>query len=166
MKETAFVKHALKKLDFVSEQFYHLLLVVGPTDNGQKNILSHIAKKIDSPLININLEVSRRLLEMPKKQWPIKAARVVESIIEDKNKSTSILKNIELLFDEALKIDPLRLLKRIARNHTLVVGWCGKIDGKYLTYAGPGHRDYKKYTTKDLTILDYHAPHGSFKEFQ
>lgn len=157
MEHNIYVNYILKKVDIIKDQFYRLILIVGPSENGQENILYHLAKKIDAPVLNINLEVSRRLLEFSEKQRPTKVAKVVGNLIAEKNKKKFIFQNIELLFAASLKIDPLRLLQKISRNDTIIVGWNGKIQNNNLIYAEPSHPDYRKYNTKDLNILNFHA---------
>jgi hypothetical protein len=156
MENSIIVDHVLEKLGFVNQQFYRLLLIVGISERDRENILNHVSKKIDAPVVNINLDVSRQLLELPEKQRPLNAANILDSIIKSQSKNTFIFKNIELLFNAALKTDPLRLFKNISRIKTLIVGWNGLIKGSSLIYAAPGHPDYKKYLTDDLNIINLH----------
>jgi hypothetical protein len=156
MENSSLVDHVLEKLAIVNQQFYRMLLIAGPTERGQEDILGHVSTHIDAPVVNINLDVSRQLLELPEKQRPIKVSGILDEIIKAKPYQTFIFKNIELLFDAALKTDPLRLFKNIARNKTLIVGWNGVIEGKYLIYATPGHPDYKKYPANDLNIINFY----------
>jgi hypothetical protein len=156
MENSIIVDHVLEKLGFVNRQFYRLLLIVGPSERGQENIVNHVSKKINAPVANINLDVSRQLLELPEKQRPLNVAKILDSIIKSKTKNTFIFKNIELLFHAALETDPMRLFKNISRNKTLIVAWNGFIEDNYLIYAAPGHPDYKKYLTNDLNIINLH----------
>lgn len=160
MENSVHIDYILKKVERLKDQFYRLLFIVGPSGNGLKNILYSLSKKIDIPLLNINLEVSRHLLELPEKQRPTKVVKIVENLMSGKNKNTFIFYNIELLFNAALKIDPLRLLQKISRNNTIIVGWNGEIRDKHLNYAVPAHPDYKKYNTKDLHVLNFYAGPG------
>ncbi len=156
MEHTIIADHILEKLAFVNQQFYRLLLIVGTSERDRENILNHVSKKIHAPVVNINLDVSRQLLELPEKQRPLNAAKILDSIIKSKTKNTLIFKNIELLFNAALKTDPLRLFKNISRTKTLIIGWNGFIQGSSLIYADPGHPDYKKYLADDLNIINLH----------
>jgi hypothetical protein len=67
MENSIIVDHVLEKLGFVNRQFYRLLLIVGPSERGRENIVNHVSKKINAPVVNINLDVSRQLLELPGK---------------------------------------------------------------------------------------------------
>lgn len=156
MEISIIVDHVLERLEFANQQFYRLLLIVGLSERDRENILNHVSKKIGAPVVNINLDVSRQLLELPEKQRPLNVAKILDSIIKSQSKNTLIFKNIELLFNAALKTDPLRLFKNISRTKTLIVGWNGCIKGSSLFYAAPGHPDYKKYLTDDLNIINLH----------
>ena len=156
MENSIFVDHVLEKLGFVNRQFYRLLLIVGPSERGQENIVNQVSEKINAPVVNINLDVSRQLLELPEKQRSLNVAKILDPIIKSLTKNTFIFKNIELLFHAALKTDPMRLFKNISRNKNLIVAWNGFIKDNYLIYAAPGHPDYKKYPTNDLNIINLH----------
>jgi len=156
MENSIIVDHVLEKLGFVNRQFYRLLLIIGPSERGQENIVIQVSEKINAPVVNINLDVSRKLLELPEKQRPINAAKILDSIIKSLTKNIFIFKNIDLLFHAALETDPLRLFKNISRNKTLIIAWNGSIKDNYLIYAAPGHPDYKKYPTSDLNIINLH----------
>jgi hypothetical protein len=146
-----------KRLESVKSQFFRLLWIAGPTARGQNRILTRVSRQIDAPLLNVNLAVSRRLLELSEKQRPLKVSRILESAITDQSGHTVILKNIELLFDAALKVDPFRLLQKISRNITLIVGWNGIIEDSHLVYAAPGHPDYRKCPVKELNVFSFQA---------
>ena len=64
--------------------------------------------------------------------------------------------NIELLFAPVILLDPLRLLKQAARWKTIVAAWSGTYDGSTLSYATPGHDEYRVYScvdTRGITLL-------------
>ena len=63
--------------------------------------------------------------------------------------------SIEILFDPALQQDPLRCLQGISRNRTIVASWSGSARDRTLTYAEPGHREYRRYT--DVPAIIVHA---------
>jgi hypothetical protein len=156
MENSTTVQPILEKLDFVNRQFHRLLLIAGASERARENIAALLSVKIPSPLININLEVSRQLLELPEKQRPFHLPGILDTIINSITQPTFIFKNIELLFNATLKTDPLRLFMNISRNKTLIVAWNGHSDGEFLFYAAPGHPDYKKYPTADLNIINLH----------
>ena len=108
------------------------------------------------PRINLNLELSKLLIDIPAKRRSSKVDSFVTDIVKgsDTEGMGVILDNIELLFAVELQIDPLRLFENIGRNYLLIVSWPGKVHGKTLTYAEPGHGEYKHYPGVDCPIVD------------
>jgi len=64
-----------------------------------------------------------------------------------------VLDNLELLFDQDLKQDPLRLLQGLARNRTLLASWNGTFSIGRLGYAVPGHPEYLAYDAPEALIV-------------
>ena len=65
-----------------------------------------------------------------------------------------ILDNLEILFDNALQQDPLRLLQSISRNRAVVASWNGIVNSGRLLYAETGHPEYRSYDSIDALIVD------------
>jgi hypothetical protein len=72
------------------------------------------------PLVNVNLALSEKLLELTAKQRALRVARIVDDIVQEQAGDTVLLDNIEMLFHPDLKQDPLRLLQSLSRNRTIV----------------------------------------------
>lgn len=143
------VMHSLQ----AAEGLYHrLVLLVGETGSGKTAVLREVAQKLGVPVLNINLELSERLLEMTAKQRALQLPRLIEQITE-KGHSTVVLDNLEILFDKNLKQDPLRLLQGISRNRCVIASWNGSADGEKLTYAVPGHPEYRNYELSDTLLV-------------
>jgi hypothetical protein len=56
-----------------------------------------------------------------------------------------LLDNIELLFERALRLDPLDLLKHQAHVRRVVAVWPGEMHDGRLTYARQGHPEHRDY---------------------
>jgi hypothetical protein len=147
------VKESVKQSLKVAEGlYYRLVLLVGEPDSGKTSVLRDVADELGFPIININLELSSRLLELTSKQRAINLPKLLDEITETDN-STLILDNLEILFDKEMKQDPLRLLQGISRNHSVVASWNGKATGRKLTYATADHPEYRKYDQVDALIV-------------
>jgi len=64
-----------------------------------------------------------------------------------------ILDNIEILFDVALRLEPLGCLQAMARSRTIVAAWNGEVSEGHLTYAVPGHPEFKRYPVAGLLMV-------------
>ncbi len=73
----------------------------------------------------------------------------MEGLISSQATAVVVLDNLEILFDPALKLDPLKLLQGISRNRTIVASWNGSYVEGTLTYAKPDHPEYRSYRELD-----------------
>jgi len=136
-----------------AESLYHRLVVlVGESGSGKTAVLRDVASQLGISVININLEIAKRLLEMTAKQRMLQLPVLLDQIV-DADKVTVVLDNLEILFDRELKQDPLRLLQRIARNRCVVASWNGSAKNGKLTYAESGHPEHRVYESTDILIV-------------
>ncbi len=136
-----------------AEGLYHrLVLLVGETGSGKTKVLREFAGEIGTEVININLLLSAELLGLSEKQRLLHLPEILDKIV-GKKQATVVLDNIEILFDQRLKQDPLKLLQLISRNRSVIAAWNGKIEHGRLTYAETGHHEYRQYDAKELLLV-------------
>ena len=143
----------LGKIAVIPELYHRLMIVAAPTGFGKTRTLQEVHQRTSAPLINVNLELSRRMLDLTARQRSLQLPRLLGEMIDEIKENTILLDNIEILFDVALKQDPLRLLQGLSRNKTIVVSWNGSIENDFLTYAVPGHPEYRRYPTRGGGLL-------------
>lgn len=132
--------------------YYRLVLLVGGTGSGKTSVLRDIADDFGTSVININLSLSRELLELTVNQRSLRLPGILDHII-NKAQSSVVLDNIEILFDKDLKQDPLRLLQGISRNRSVLASWNGAFTGGRLLYAETNHPEYRNYELVDTLIV-------------
>jgi len=132
--------------------YHRLVLVVGATGSGKTGVLRDVAGGFGSSVTNINLALSNELLELTSKQRSLRLPEILDQIA-DKAGSPVVLDNLEILFDKELNQDPLRLLQGLSRNRTVVASWNGTFAGGRLSYAEPGHPEYRNYDSVDTVIV-------------
>ncbi len=129
-----------------AEGLYHrLVLVVGREGTGKTSALRAVGESIKAALINVNLELSRRMLDLTERQRPLRVQRLLELILAEHESDVILLDNIEILFDVALRQDPLRLLQGLSRARKVAAAWNGSIEDHYIQYAETGHPEYRRY---------------------
>jgi len=143
----------IQRIGEASELYHRLVILVAPAGAGKTAALYDVHKRIDAPLLNVNLELSRRMLELTERQRTLQLPRLLSEMVNADQRGVILLDNIEVLFDVSLKQDPLRLLQSLSRNRTLVAAWNGSIDRGYLTYAAPDHPEYRRYPIHDLFVV-------------
>ena len=147
------IQEKLKQSLRAAEGLYHrLVLLVGESGSGKTEVLREFAEEIGTEGININLLLSAELLGLSETQRGLHLPEILDKIV-DKEPVTVVLDNIEILFDQRLKQDPLRLLQLMSRNRSVVAAWNGKIEQGRLIYAEPGHPEYRQYDGKELLFV-------------
>ncbi len=142
-----------EKIDSARLCYYRLVLIVGLPGNRKTTALMELSRKFDYPYLNVNLLLSQKLLEVPSHMRPIEVQAMLEEIVTETSSEVVLLDNIEILFDSELKQNPLRSLQSLSRNRTIVATWMGRYENKELTYAEPGHPEYRRYQDVDVIIV-------------
>ena len=156
------------------ELYHRLVLLVAPPGAGKTAVLQEVSKATGNPLINMNLELSCRLLDLTERQRALQLPRLLSDIVNVQKGDVVLLDNIELLFDVSLKQDPLRLLQGLSRNKTVVVAWSGmivteakeesvelisdaafspRLQSGYVVYAEPRHPEYRRYPVRGYLAI-------------
>lgn len=170
----------IRKIDQAAHLYYRLVILVAPAGSGKTSALQYVHKRTTVPLINVNLELSRRMLDLTSRQRALQLPRLLAEIVGASAADVVLLDNVEVLFDVSLKQDPLRLLQGLSRNKTVVTAWSGEIrteqrglmdepldvsssalspqsSSLYLVYATPDHPEYRLYPVRDFLVVTQEA---------
>ncbi len=144
-----------------SSLYYRLVLLVGPPHSVKTHALHELSSSPGCPLLNVNLTLSERLLQLTRKQRALRVSRILAEILGGLDGEAVLLDHLEVLFDPQLAQDPLRLLQGLARNRTVVAAWPGGYGGEVLTYAEPGHPEWRRYRSPEAMIVPVELAPGS-----
>lgn len=133
--------------------YHRLVIVVGPSRAGKTAALQQVGGAANLPLINVNLELSKRLLDLTERQRSLQIPQLLEQIVSATAPDEVLLDNVEVLFDVRLKQDPLRICQGLSRSRTVVVSWNGYVNSASLCYAMPDHPEFRQYPLTDLAIV-------------
>lgn len=149
MKEELFelVKQELENIELKRHQLIYIV-----HSSFKKDLLA-ISQKLNIPYININLELSKELMDIPINKRPRRVSQLVKQIIKNHQGKTLVLDHIEVLFDPNLKQNPVLLLEDISRNTILIVGWKGTSQNHKLIYGEPDHNEYYTYGNTEGVII-------------
>jgi len=160
MKES--IRQAIiKAISNAPAMYSRLILLVGPSGSGKTRALKEFSIEYGRKILNVNLEMSKALLELPIQRRESRVHRVFQDLIrdflgdEDPQTALVLLDNLEILFDKDLKQDPLLLLQGISRNTTIIASWSGLWTEKRLTFAISGHPEYRFYDKIDAQIIEF-----------
>jgi len=68
------------KIEQASELYHRLVLVVAPQGSGKTAVLRNVQQNLGVPFVNINLEVSRQLLDLTTRQQALQLSRIMEDV--------------------------------------------------------------------------------------
>ena len=142
----------MQKVKQAAELYHRLMLVVAPAGAGKTTALQDVRDRTDTSLVDVNLELSRRMLDLTARQRALQLPRLLREIVGNGDDEMILLDNTEVIFDVDLKQDPLRLLQGLSRNKTVVAAWNGTIIDGFLTYAEPAHPEYRRYPMRDFLV--------------
>jgi hypothetical protein len=134
--------------------YHRLVMLVAPAGSGKTAALQEVHVRTSAPIVNVNLDLSRRMLDLTERQRALQLPRLLGEIVGASITDVVLLDNIEILFDVSLKQDPLRLLQGLSRNKTVVAAWSGFITGENMVYATPDHPEYRRYPVRDLIVVE------------
>ena len=154
------VDQIIGKYKQIFELYYRLMLVVAPAGAGKTTALQDVQDRTGAPLLNVNLELSRQMLDLTARQRTLQVPRLFREIVGNGDDEMILLDNTEVIFDVELKQDPLRLLQGLSRNKTVVAAWNGSIIDGFLTYAEPAHPEYRRYPMRDFLAVTPGLPCG------
>ena len=102
------------------------------------------------PILSVGTILSAALLSVV----PQKRARAAHIALLDMIRPFApgplLCTDIDLLFEPALTLDPLRLLRDTSRIATIIVLWPGVANNGTLAYAVPTHTHYRSWNRVDL----------------
>lgn len=148
------VDTVMQRIREAAELYHRLVILVAPAGAGKTRALHDVHERTGAPLYNVNLELTRRMLDLTERQRALQLPRLLTMIVGASGHDLILLDNMEVLFDVSLKQDPLRLLQGLSRNKTIVVAWSGSIEGDFMVYATPSHPEYRRYPWRDLLVVN------------
>ena len=148
------IRDKIKRSLQSAEGLYHrLVLLVGETRSGKTGVLRDVAEEFGTSVINVNLVLSSKLLELTPKQRSLRLPGILDQIA-DKARTPVVLDNIEILFDKRPKAGPLAA----AAGHFEKSGRGGFVERHLYRRAASctpttGHPEYRSYDSVDALIV-------------
>lgn len=128
-----------------------LIVIVGVSGAGKSALLANLGGRHDAHVLNVGSELSRQLAARPAKQRALAVPTILRDLADEHAAGDLLLlDNIELLFDRTLRLDPLDLLKQLARSRRVVAVWPGELRDGRLIYAEMGHPEHQDYGLEGL----------------
>lgn len=136
------IDQAIKSGSFQSNNL--ILLVLNSTE-----IDEIIEKHVHTRFKNLSKLLSEKLVVLSLKDREQYLHSLVSDLVKEAE-DICYFSRINLLFEESLQADPLKLLQHAAKKKPIIVIWPGSIDSMSLSYAKPGLPDYKSYKLNEF----------------
>ena len=143
----------IEKIGQAAFLYHRLVLLVTPPGGGKTSALQVVRDRIQAPLINVNLELSRLMLDLTERNRVLQLPGLLSKILDSFPGDVALLDNVELLFDVSLKQDPLRLFQGLSRNRTVVAAFSGSVEGWHILYAAQDLQYFFSYSFMDLVLV-------------
>ena len=93
-------------IEQAASQYFRLVILAGAPASGKTTTLQFMAQKLACQLVNVNLELSKRLLELTRTQRSRQVERLLKEVIASVPGDVVLLDNLEILFDIGLEVEP------------------------------------------------------------
>jgi RNase adaptor protein for sRNA GlmZ degradation len=133
--------------------YHRLVLLAGSQGSGKTAALQAVSKTQGFPLINVNLQLCKAMLELTRNQRTRQVEHLFKAVVAAASTEVVLLDNLEVLFDPGLEVEPLRLLLGASRNQTLVAAWNGTFRDGTLVYAEPGHPEFAQFKQVEALVV-------------
>jgi hypothetical protein len=140
-------------IEQASRRYFQLVIMVGVSGSGKTNTLQSIGQRTGCKVLNVNLELSKKMLELTRTQRSRQVEKLLKELIAATQGEVVLLDNLEILFDTALDVEPVRLLQVVSRNRPTVASWTGSYSNGTLTYAEPGHPEFAQFNQVDAVVI-------------
>ena len=130
----------------------NLTIILNPENNTE--ITSKLEKTVKNlKIIDLGKFLAKKILDDAPS---IHIEEILSDFMDNEKSEFFLITNSGILFDASLKLDPLRLFKKLSVTRKLIVLWHGKRNNNQLTYAQRGHSEYNEYIIpkNDARIID------------
>jgi len=134
-------------------QYYRLVVLAGAPASGKTTALQSVAQKLGCQVVNVNLELSKRMLDLTRTLRSRQVQQLFKEVIASVPGDVVLLDNLEILFDTSLEVVPLPLLQAVSRNRTVVASWNGSFQAGTLTYGEPGHPEFVQFKQTEAVVV-------------
>ena len=142
----------MNHIDSNDSRYIKLILIVGKSGSGKTMLMNELSTELNVNIQNVNLILSRELLEVTLKKRPLVVQKLFVDLFE-KQENYILLDNLEILFEPSLQCNPVNMLKNLSRNNIVISTWNGTYNNDKLTYAEQGHKEYGQFDIDGIFLV-------------
>jgi len=137
--------------DFLAAKPYEACLLFVHTDPFRlEEAASQLEERCGWRRWPVGRELSAALLDTPANDRGLAAAEWFRAAVDARRPGPILITDIALLFEPALHLDPLPLMRKASRRTPLIVAWPGAVEGDRLAYAVAEHSHYRTWPRSAL----------------
>ncbi len=140
-------------IDDVKVQRSQFIILCGSYSEKEK-LIKQKNNKHSIKRINISLELSKKLKEIPRPKRSTRVHKCLTKILHKFNYDVLWIERMQLPFHPELEFDPIQFFQNVSRNKTIILSWDGEYKNNKLIYAKPGHQEYRVFSEIDAQIFD------------
>jgi hypothetical protein len=135
----------------LANQLYYPCVLLTQTDVSRLDAAGRdLSQRFGWPVLSVGEQLSAALLDVAPRRRPHMAGQAVDDAIRRLAPGPIVCSHIDLLFEPALELDALWLLREASRLAALVVLWPGQYQARVLSYAVPEHAHYRAWRRTEL----------------
>lgn len=139
-------------IDAVKVQRSQFIILCGSYPEKEK-LINQKNNKYSIKKINISLELSKKLKEIPRSKRSTRVHKCLTKILHRFNSDILWIERMQILFHPELEFDPIQFFQNASRNIIIILSWDGEYKNNKLIYAKPGHREYRVFSEIDAQIF-------------
>jgi hypothetical protein len=149
----------LKILRTLEGSRHKLILIVGGFASGKTRLLKRLEEETEGVYLNLNLELSDRLLALPPRRYRdgVTVHKEIDVLCDARSpgREPLFVDNVELLFSPELgRINPVDTFKRMARQRPVVLALPGRRREGLVEYSEVGREDYMPMPVEEYPIVE------------
>jgi predicted ATPase len=144
-------------VDYVQEvkgNSEQLVLIVGKPGSGKSKIMRELAANRGWKYLDCQMLLTDEFLELVPKARPREAPHIMGDLLSRQKAEVILLDGIQVLFTPLLHLDPLVLLRQLAKTHIVVAAWPGKYEAGELSFLELGQTKPYCYEAGDLKVIE------------
>ena len=134
----------------VSQAHYRLVWVAGGSAAGRSRFLQQLAVQMACPLLNIGRSLSSTILDQAAPLRPASAEGAFYNMLHAGESDVLCIDHLDILFDEALMLKAVDLVRNASRRFVLIASWPGTADSSILTFGPADHPSYFRISLSEL----------------
>ncbi|NSW86902.1 MAG: BREX-3 system P-loop-containing protein BrxF [Syntrophobacteraceae bacterium] len=87
-------ERVIRSIEQAAEMYHRLVMLVAPAGMGKTAALQELHKRTNTPLLNVNLELSRRTLDLTERQRMLRLPRLLSDVVDAAQAAQDALRTI------------------------------------------------------------------------